>query len=95
MSAGEWLAATGAVLLAVLLGGLLFALVALVVTVRSLRGTVERLQEETLAITARMQDAITDAEHEVDRVDALGAAILAQETKRMPRQTITLVDPPS
>jgi hypothetical protein len=71
VSAGEWLAATGAVLLAVLLGGLLFALVALVATVRSLRVTVERLQEETLAITARMQDALADAEHEVDRVDAL------------------------
>jgi hypothetical protein len=74
VSAGEWLAATGAVLLAVLLGGLLFALVALVATVRSLRITVERLQEETLAITARMQDALVDAEHEVDRVDALLSA---------------------
>ena len=71
MSAGEWLAATGAVLLAVLLGGLLFALVALVATVRSLRVTVERLQSETLAITASMRDALADAEHEVDRVDAL------------------------
>jgi uncharacterized integral membrane protein len=45
---GEWLAATGAVLLAVLLGGLLFALVSLVATVRRLRVTVERLQAETL-----------------------------------------------
>jgi hypothetical protein len=71
MSVGEWLAATGAVLLAVLLGGLLFALVALVATVRSLRTTVERLQEETLEITRHMQDALLDAEHEVDRVDAL------------------------
>jgi hypothetical protein len=71
MSAGEWLAATGAVLLAVLLGGLLFALVALVATVRRLRVTVERLQDETLEITRHMQDALLDAEHEVDRVDAL------------------------
>jgi hypothetical protein len=68
---GEWLAATGAVLLAVLLGGLLFALISLVATVRQLRATVERLQDETLDITARMQDALVDAEHEVDRVDAL------------------------
>ena len=33
--------------------------------------TVERLQAETLDITSRMQDALVDAEHEVDRVDAL------------------------
>lgn len=71
MGIGEWLAATGAVLLAVLLGGLLFALVSLVATVRQLRVTVERLQDETLDITARMQEALVDAEHEVDRVDAL------------------------
>jgi hypothetical protein len=68
---GEWLAATGAVLLAVLLGGLLFALVSLVATVRRLRVTVERLQAETLEVTSRMQDALADAEHEIDRVDAL------------------------
>lgn len=67
----QWLAATGVVLLAVLLGGLLFALLSVVTTVRQLRTTVERLQAETLAITAAMQDALRDAEHEVDRVDAL------------------------
>ncbi len=71
MSAGEWLAATGAVLLAVVLGGLLVALASLVTTVRRLRVTVERLQDETLAISRAMQDALSDAEHEVDRVDAL------------------------
>jgi hypothetical protein len=71
MSVGEWLGATGAVLLAMVLGGLLVALFSLVVTVRRLRTTVERLQEETLTITRAMQDALTDAEHEVDRVDAL------------------------
>jgi hypothetical protein len=71
VSAGEWLAATGAVLLAVLLGGLLFALVALVATVRRLRVTVERLQDETVEITRHMREALVDAEHEIDRVDAL------------------------
>lgn len=71
MNIGEWLAATGAVLLAVLLGGLLFALLSVIATVRRLRVTVERLQAETLAITRSMQDALRDAEHEVDRVDAL------------------------
>ncbi len=71
MSGGEWLAATGAVLLAVVLGGLLVALFALVATVRQLRVTVERLQDETLAITRDMQAALVDAEHEVDRVDAM------------------------
>ena len=48
-----------------------FALASLVATVRRLRVTVERLQAETLAITRAMQDALRDAEHEVDRVDAL------------------------
>ena len=71
MTVGEWLGATGAVLLAVMLGGLLFALLSVVSTVRQLRITVERLQAETLAITSAMQDALRDAEHEVDRVDAL------------------------
>ena len=41
MSAGDWLAATGAVMLAVMLGGLLFALGSVVVTLRDLRATVE------------------------------------------------------
>lgn len=71
MKAAEWLAATGAVLLAVMLGGVLFALLSLVTTVRRLRMTVERLQAETLAITDAMRDSLRDAEHEVDRVDAL------------------------
>ena len=64
MGVGQWLAATGAVLLAVLLGGLLFALVSLVATVRSLRVTVERLREETLEITRHMQDALLDAQNQ-------------------------------
>ena len=71
MSVEQWVIATGVVLIAVLLGGLLFALLSVVSTVRQLRVTVERLQSETLAITAAMQDALRDAEHEIDRVDAL------------------------
>lgn len=71
MSVEQWVIATGVVLIAVLLGGLLFALLSVVSTVRQLRVTVERLQGETLAITAAMQDALRDAEHEIDRVDAL------------------------
>ena len=71
MKTAEWLAATGAVLLAVMLGGVLFALLSLVSTVRRLRITVERLQAETLAMADAMRDSLRDAEHEVDRVDAL------------------------
>ncbi len=74
MSVSEWLGATGAVLLAVLLGGLLFGLLSIIATVRRLRTTVDRLQEETLAVTRGMQDALRDAEHEVDRVNALLSA---------------------
>lgn len=71
MSAGEWLAATGAVMLAVLLGGLLFALVSVTATLRELRATVEALRAESTALAAGMRSALRDAEGEVDRVDAL------------------------
>jgi hypothetical protein len=71
MSAGEWLAATGAVLLAVLLGGLLFALASVAATLRDLRRTVRALQDESLALVGEMRDALRDAENEIDRVGAL------------------------
>ena len=72
MSAGDWLAATGAVLLAVLLGGLLFALGSVVVTARgTCAARCERLQDESIALGRRDADALRDAENEVDRVDAL------------------------
>jgi hypothetical protein len=71
MSAGDWLAATGAVLLAMLLGGLLFALFAVAATLRELRGTVDALREESVGLAASMQRTLREAEVEVDRVDAL------------------------
>ncbi len=71
MSVVEWLAATGAVLLAVLLGGLLFALMSVVSTLQALRRTVDELRVETTRIVAEMRSALRDAENEVDRVDAL------------------------
>lgn len=77
MSAGDWLAATGAVLLAVMLGGLLFALGSVVVTLKELRGTVAALQEQSIAMADEMRIALKDAENEVDRV---GALLTAAET---------------
>lgn len=71
MSAGDWLAATGAVLLAVLLGGLLFALASVAATLRDLRATVRTLRDESLALADEMQRTLRDAEAEVDRVDSL------------------------
>jgi hypothetical protein len=71
MSAGDWMAATGAVLLAVLLGGLLFALGSVAATLRDLRATVNALQDESLVLVREMRDALRDAEHEVDRVGAM------------------------
>jgi prophage DNA circulation protein len=71
MSAGDWLAATGAVLLAVMLGGLLFALGSVVLTLRDLRATVAALQEQSIALAEEMRVALRDAENEVDRVAAL------------------------
>jgi prophage DNA circulation protein len=74
MSAGDWLAATGAVLLALVLGGLLFALGSVVLTLRELRATVRALQEQSIAMADEMRIALRDAEHEVDRVGALLSA---------------------
>jgi hypothetical protein len=71
MSASEWLAATGAVLLAMLLGGLLVALFAVAATLRELRRTVDELRQESMQLASSMQRALHDAEGEVDRVDAL------------------------
>ena len=72
MSAGDWLAATGAVLLAVMLGGLLFALGSVVVTLRDLRGDGRaRCRTQSIALADEMRIALRDAENEVDRVDAL------------------------
>jgi prophage DNA circulation protein len=74
MSAGDWLAATGAVLLALVLGALLFALGSVVLTLRELRATVRALQEQSIAMADEMRIALRDAEHEVDRVGALLSA---------------------
>jgi uncharacterized protein YoxC len=71
MSASEWLAATSAVLLAMLLGGLLVALFAVAATLRELRRTVDALREESAQLASSMQRALHDAEGEVERVDAL------------------------
>jgi hypothetical protein len=77
MSAGDWLAATGTVMLAVMLGGLLFALGSVVVTLRELRATVGALQQQSIALADEMRIALRDAENEVDRV---GALLTAAET---------------
>lgn len=77
MSAGDWLAATGAVMLAVMLGGLLFALGSVIVTLRDLRATVRALQDQSIALADEMRIALRDAENEVDRV---GALLTAAET---------------
>jgi hypothetical protein len=77
MSAGDWLGATGAVMLAVMLGGLLFALGSVVVTLRDLRATVRALQQQSIALADEMRIALRDAENEVDRV---GALLTAAET---------------
>jgi pilus assembly protein TadC len=77
MSAGDWLAATGAVMLAVMLGGLLFALGSVVVTLQDLRATVRALRDQSIALADEMRIALRDAENEVDRV---GALLTAAET---------------
>jgi uncharacterized protein YoxC len=71
MSVAAWLAATASILLAVLIGALLFALASVTRTLRELRTTVESLREESLDLAGEMRGALRDAEGEIDRVDAL------------------------
>ena len=85
MGAGDWLVATGTVLLAVMLGGLLFALGSVVVTLRELRATVRALQEQSIALADEMRIALRDAENEVDRV---GALLTAADGRRSDRHRV-------
>ena len=71
MSVTAWLAATATVILAMLIGALLFALASVTRTLRELRASVESLRDESVALAGEMQEALRDAEGEIDRVDAL------------------------
>jgi hypothetical protein len=71
MSASDVLAIVAATLVAILTGALVFMLVATARTLRELRGTVELLREDALALLDDAYAAVRDATYEVERVDAL------------------------
>jgi hypothetical protein len=71
MSAADWAAATGTVLLAILFGALLAALLSVLRTLRTLRATVDDLRVEATELTDELRAAVRDASFEVDRIDAL------------------------
>jgi uncharacterized protein YoxC len=94
MSAADWLAATGTVLLAILFGALLAALWSVMRTLRTLRGTVDDLRTTTLELVEEMRDRVRDAQFEIDRVDALvttaeGVGERVDSASRLVSRTVT------
>jgi hypothetical protein len=71
MTTTDALAVATAVVVAVFVGAVSLALVALTRTLRVLRETVESLRAETLPLTAELRDIARAAGDEVDRVDRL------------------------
>jgi uncharacterized protein YoxC len=75
MTAGEVAAVIAAVAAAMLVVGMLYALFALSRTMESLRRAVDDFHRETLPVMADLQQAVKQANHDLDRVsDLLGTA---------------------
>ena len=71
MTASDVLAVAAAVIVAIFVGALAFALVSVTRTLRVLRTTVDTLREETVPLARELRDAARAAGEEVDRVDRL------------------------
>ncbi|MBI2168239.1 MAG: DUF948 domain-containing protein [Actinobacteria bacterium] len=71
MEASEVAAVVGAVAAAVLVVGLLTALASLSRTLRALRDAVDELQAETLPLVRDMQQAVKQANHDLERVEGI------------------------
>lgn len=71
MSASDVLAVVAATLVAILTGALVVMLVTTARTLRELRGTVELLREDAIALLDDAYAAVRDATFEVERVDRL------------------------
>jgi hypothetical protein len=71
MSVADALAVAAAVVVAMFVGAMAFALVSLTRTLRALRATVDQLRDETLAAVGDLRAAARDAADEVDRVERL------------------------
>jgi hypothetical protein len=71
MTASDALAVAAIVVVAVFVGALAMALVALTRTLRVLRDTVQHLRDETRAVVVELRDTASAAADEVERVDRL------------------------
>jgi hypothetical protein len=71
MTTSDVLAVAAAVIVAIFVGALAFALVSVTRTLRVLRTTVEALREEMVPLAGELRDAARAAGDEVDRVDRL------------------------
>jgi hypothetical protein len=71
MTASDALAVAAAVVVAIFVGAVSFALLSLTRTLRSLRATVDQMRDETLAAVADLRTAAREAADEVDRVERL------------------------
>lgn len=71
MDAGEVAAVIAAVAAGVLVIGLLIALSSLTRTLRALREAVDELQSETVPLIQDMQQAVKQADHDLQRIENL------------------------
>ena len=71
MSAGEWAAVVVSVAVAILVTGLLFALVSLTRTLSQLRQAVDQFTRESVPLVTDLRTTVQRADAELERVDAL------------------------
>jgi hypothetical protein len=71
MTTSDVLAVAAAVIVAIFVGALAFALVSVTRTLRVLRATVDALRDETVPLAHELRDAARAAGDEIDRVDRL------------------------
>lgn len=71
MTAGEVAALIAAVAIAVLVLGLIIALVSLIGTLRTLRDTADELRRTTVPLVSDMRETVATASAELERVDGL------------------------
>ncbi len=71
MSASDWAAATVAVAVAVLVGGLLVVLASLARALRAVRRTLDELRGEALATVSELREVAAGAADDASRMEAL------------------------
>jgi len=71
VTAGEWAAVVVSMAVAILVAGMLFALIGLTRTLKQLRRAVDEFTRETVPLVADMHAAVQRADADLERVDGL------------------------